>query len=98
MARKLPNQDLHGATLTPGSVMVLSFTFILMIVLIVMGIKVDLPAMIVVGPLLFVVGILLCLPNLINVIKGKIKEHRIRTGKEIPVQKKSWNPNHRFDD
>ena len=29
MARKLPNQDLHGATLTAGSVMVLSFTFIL---------------------------------------------------------------------
>ena len=98
MARKLPNQDLHGATLTAGSVMVLSFTLILMVVFIVMGIKVDLPAMIVVGPIIFVIGVLLCLPNLINVVKGKIKEHRIRTGKEQPVQKKSWDPNHRFDD
>jgi len=95
---KLPNQDLHGATLTAGSVMVLSFTAILMIVLIVMGIKVDMPILLVVGPLFFAVGILLCLPNLINVVKGKIKEHRIRTGKEQPEQKKTWNPGHRFDD
>lgn len=95
---KLPNQDLHGASLTPGSVIVLTFTFVLMIVLIVMGIKVDLPIMIVAGVLFFLVGILLCLPNIINTVKGKIKMHRILTGKEKPVQKKTWNPNHRFDD
>lgn len=95
---KIPNQDLHGASLTPGSVIVLTFTFVLMIVLIVMGIKVDLPVMIVVGVLFFLVGILLCLPNIINTVKGKIKMHRIMTGKEQPVQKKTWNPNHRFDD
>lgn len=95
---KLPNQDLHGASLTPGSVIVLTFTFVLMIVLIVMGIKVDLPIMIVAGVLFFLVGILLCLPNIINTVKGKIKMHRILTGKEKPVQKKTWNPDHRFDD
>ena len=95
---KLPNQDLHGATLTAGTVMVLSFTTILMGVLIFMGFKVDMPVLFVVGPLFFVIGILLCLPNLINVIKGKIREHNIRTGKEQPVQKKSWDPKHRFDD
>ncbi len=95
---KLPNQDLHGAEITPGTVMVLSFTFILMVVLIVMGVKVDLPVLIFVGPLFFAVGILLCLPNLKNWVKGKIKEHRIRTGKERPEQKKTWNPNHPFDD
>ena len=95
---KLPNEDLHGAELTAGTVMVLSFTFILMIVLIVMGIKVDLPILFGVGPAFFAVGVLLCLPNLKNWVKGKIKEHRIRTGKEQPVQKKSWNPKHRFDD
>ncbi len=95
---KLPNQDLHGAEITAGTVMVLSFTFILMVVLIVMGVKVDLPVLIAVGPAFFAIGILLCLPNLKNWTKGKIKEHRIRTGKEVPEQKKSWNPNHRFDD
>ena len=98
MAQKPSDRDLHGATLTSGSVIVLSFTFILMVVLVVMGAKVDLPVMIAVGPILFVIGILLCLPNLINVVKGKIREHRIRTGKEQPVQTKSWHPEHRFDD
>ena len=82
---KLPNENLHGATITSGTVMVLSLTAILMVVFIVMGIKVDLPVMVIVGPVIFAVGILLCLPNLINVIKGKIKEHRIRTGKEQPA-------------
>ena len=95
---KLPNQDLHGTDLTAGTIMVLSFTFILMIALIVMGIKVDLPVLIAVGPFFFVVGILLCLPNLKNWVRGKIKEHRIRTGKEKPQPKKTWNPHHRFDD
>lgn len=95
---KLPNQDLHGATLTAGSVMVLSFTGIILGVCIYLGVKLDASALFVVGPLFFAVGVLLCLPNLKNVIKGKIKEHRIRTGKEKPVQKKTWNPNHRFDD
>ncbi len=95
---KLPNQNLHGAELTAGTVMVLSFTFVLMIVLIIMGVKVDLPVLIGVGPGFFLLGVLLCLPNLKNWIRGKIKEHRIRTGKEIPQPTKTWNPNHRFDD
>ena len=95
---KLPNQDLHGATLTAGSVMVLSFTAIIMGVCIYLGVILDAPILFVIGPLFFAVGVLLCLPNLKNVIKGKIKEHRIRTGKEKPVQRKTWNPNHRFDD
>ncbi|MBQ5742908.1 MAG: hypothetical protein IIV79_01790 [Clostridia bacterium] len=95
---KLPNEDLHGTEITGGTVIVLSFSFILMIVLIVMGVKVDLPVLFYVGPSFFVVGTLLCLPNLKNWVKGKIKEHRIRTGKEIVQPKKTWNPNHRFDD
>ncbi len=98
MARRNPNENLHGSEITSGTVVVLSFTFILMIVLIVMGIKVDLPILIVLGPVFFAIGILLCLPNLKNWVKGKVKEHRIRTGKEQPEQKKSWDPKHRFDD
>ena len=92
------NENLHGATITSGTVMVLSFTGIILGVCIYLGITLDAPILFFIGPLFFGVGILLCLPNLINVIKGKIKEHRIRTGKEKPVQKKTWNPNHRFDD
>ena len=95
---KLPNQDLHGTELTAGTVMVLSFTSVLMVALIVIGVRVDLPVLIYVGPAFFVVGVLLCLPNLKNWVKGKIKEHRIRTGKDVPQPKKTWNPNHRFDD
>lgn len=95
---KLPNQDLHGASLTPGSIIVLSFTGIVLIACIGLGIKLDAPILFVIGPVAMLVGILLCLPNIINTIKGKIKEHRILTGKEKPVQKKTWNPNHRFDD
>ena len=98
MSKRYPHEDLHGSEITSGTVIVLSFTFVLMVVLIVMGVKVDLPILIGIGPVFFVVGVLLCLPNLKNWIRGKIKEHRIRTGKEQPVQKKSWDPNHRFDD
>lgn len=97
MARD-PNENLHGATITQGTVMVLSFTGIILIACIFLGIRLDAPILFAVGPAFFLIGVLLCLPNLKNVIRGKIKEHRIRTGKEQPVQKKSWNPNHRFDD
>lgn len=95
---KLPNENLHGTELTQGSVIVLSFTGIILVACILLGIKLDVPALFFVGPAFFLVGILLCLPNLKNVVRGKIKEHRIRTGKEQPVQKKSWDPKHRFDD
>ncbi len=95
---KEPNEDLHGATLTQGTVMVLSFTTIILVVCLVLGFRLDAPILFFVGPAFFVIGVVLCLPNLINVIKGKIKEHRIRTGKDVPVQKKSWNPNRKFDD
>ena len=104
MARKLPGDDLHGAVLTQGSVIVLSFTGIAMLVCIGLGIyfKVSqhtwVPALFIIGPLLFAVGVLLCLPNLKNVIKGKIRAHRIRTGKEQPEQKKSYHPDHPFDE
>ncbi len=95
---KLPNENLHGTQITQGTVIVLSFTAIIMGVCIFLGIKLSVPVLFFVGPAFFLVGVCLCLPNLINWVKGKIKEHRIRTGKEKPVQKKSWDPNHRFDD
>jgi len=95
---KLPNQDLHGAELTAGTIMVMSFTTIVLGVCIFIGIKLDTVIPFFIGPAFFLIGTLLCLPNIINWVKGKIKEHRIRTGKEQPVQKKSWDPKHRFDD
>ncbi len=95
---KLPNEDLHGSELTSGTILVLSFTAIIMGVCIFIGIKMEAPILFVVGPVAFGIGILLCLTNLKNWINGKIKEHRIRTGKDVPEQKKTWNPNHRFDD
>lgn len=101
---KLPQEDLHGAHLTQGSVIVLSFTGIAMAVCVGLGIyfkvhaKVDAGVLFVVGPALFAVGILLCLPNLKNVLRGKRRERRIRQGKEPPVQKKSYHPDHPFDD
>ena len=95
---KLPKEDLHGTELTSGSVIVLSFTAIIMGVCIFIGVKLNVPALFIIGPIAFAIGVLLCLPNLKNWIRGKIKEHRIRTGKEKPEPKKTWYPNHRFDD
>ncbi len=95
---KLPQEDLHGSDLTSGSVIVLTFTAIIMGVCILIGATLDAPLLFAVGPMVFAVGVLLCLPNLKNWIRGKIKEHRIRTGKETPEQKKTWNPNRRFED
>ena len=95
---KLPNDDLHGSDLTSGTILVLSFTAIIMGVCIFIGVKMDVPILFAVGPLALALGVLLCLPNLKNWIKGKVKEHRIRTGKDVPEQKKTWNPNRRFDD
>lgn len=101
---KMPNENLHGSALTQGSVIVLSFTGIAMAVCIGLGIyfrvhsHIKSPALFILGPVIFLIGLLLCAPNLKNVIRGKIKEHRIRTGKEQPVQKKSYHPEHRFDD
>ena len=97
MAR-LPNEDLHGSDLTSGTILVLSFTAIIMGVCLFIGVKMSAPILFVVGPLVLAIGVLLCLPNLKNFVKGKIKEHRIKTGKDQPEQKKTWNPNHRFDD
>ena len=96
--RRFPNENLHGAELTSGTVMVLSFSAVIMGVCIFIGVKMSAPILFFVGPAIFGIGILLCLPNLKNWIGGKVKEHRIRTGKEQPEQKKSWDPNHRFDD
>ena len=101
---KLPGDDLHGASLTQGSVIVLSFTGIGMLVCVGLGLyfhihhSVNYPALYFVGVGLFAIGVLLCLPNLKNVVKGKIRAHRIRTGKEAPVHKKSYHPEHPFDD
>lgn len=95
---KLPNQNLHGPQLTQGTVIVLSLTTIILAFLTYLSIKMGEIAPALVGVGLFVIGILVCLPNIINTIKGKIKEHRILTGKEKPEQRKSYNPQHRFDD
>ena len=102
--KKLPGDDLHGAKLTQGSVIVLSFTFIAMCVCIGFALYMQtkmhdpLPALYVIGPVIFGVGVLLCLPNLKNVIRGKLKERRIARGEEAPEIKKSYHPEHPWDD
>ena len=47
---------------------------------------------------LIVFSILITLPNLIPYFKGKRREKLIKQGKIKVEQKKSYNPNHRFDD
>lgn len=95
---KLPNEDLHGPALTQGTVLVLSFGTAALLGGIGVGIAFAGPAAVAVGGGIFVLAVLLCLPNLKNYVKGKKKERLIRKGLWKEEQTKSFHPGSRFDD
>ncbi len=96
---KEPKEIKPGEPLKQSTVVVLSVTGGLFLILLYFGLTVEGAwAMALVGAAFLILGILCTLPNILGFIRGKKREHLIKTGKLVEPQKKSFNPHSRFDD
>ena len=100
MAKNKESKELKpGEPLKQSTVIVLSVTGGLFLILLYAGLTVDGAwAMALVGAAFFLLGILCTLPNILGFMRGKKREHLIKTGKLVESSKKSFNPHSRFDD
>ena len=88
-----------GEPLKQSTVIVFSVAGGLFAILLYAGLTVDGAwPMILIGAAFFLFGILVTLPNILGFIRGKRREHLIKTGKLIEPQKKTFNPHARFED
>ncbi|MBE6891471.1 MAG: hypothetical protein E7481_05530 [Ruminococcaceae bacterium] len=88
-----------GEPLKQSTVIVFSVAGGLFAILLYAGLTVDGAwPMILIGAAFFLFGILVTLPNILGFIRGKRREHLIKTGKLVEPPKKTFNPHSRFDD
>lgn len=96
---KEPKEIKPGEPLKQSTVIVFSVAGGLFAILLYAGLTVDGAwPMIIIGAAFLLFGILVTLPNILGYIRGKRREHLIKTGKLIEPQKKTFNPHSRFDD